>query len=85
MSRRSGRLNDTRALTDLGSGERSEVSVRKIANGYLTRVSKSGNGGYSCEERFSERAPKITAARVSGDDAGGEKLSDTMRYLDKGD
>ena len=85
MSRRSRRLNDTSALTDIGSGESNNISVRKIANGYVTSVSGCGPNGYHSEERFSERAPRIIPARIAGDDAGSESLSDTMRYLDKGD
>lgn len=60
--KKSSRLNDTEALTKIATpsemNEEVSVSVRKIDNGYIKRVSDYSPGGaYKCEETYSVERP----------------------------
>lgn len=79
------RLNDTDSLTRRAAdGMEHSVSVKKIDNGFLTRISECNpsTGSYSSRESFSKEAPKIQLPKMGGEDvAGGGSLRDTMAYL----
>ena len=66
MGKKSGRLNDTAAIKAPsvaraeGESISYDVSVRKIENGYVMRMSRSDNRGYTSVERFSKTTPKLT-------------------------
>jgi len=56
------RLSDTGALQMPIPSSKSEsisVSVEKIDNGYLTRTTRCGDGGYQCITRYSKEKPVI--------------------------
>lgn len=62
--KKSGRLNDTKALQSVAApsaqNEEVSVSVRKIDNGFVRRVSNySPGGGYECNETYSVEKPSL--------------------------
>ena len=74
------RLNDTAAIVTMphggdndGSHEHYSRTTRKIANGFVTCVSRSRNGHYESTETFSEGSPNH--------DGGGNSMSKAKAYL----
>ena len=50
--------------------ERHSVSVRQIANGYITETSTCRDGEYRSSETFSQDKPNLEIARATGPDTG---------------
>lgn len=68
MARNSRRLNSTAALQSMPVDcceESVSVSTRRIDNGFVQRVSRSGPAGYTSTERYTRDAP---AAGLPGQD-----------------
>lgn len=83
--RKSGRLNDTKALVSVAApseqNEEVTVSVRRIDNGYVKRVSSYGpGGGYECKEEYSAEKP---SAMPTSENSSGKSLKGATRFLNK--
>ena len=63
-------------------GESVSVDVRKIANGYITRTTRSGPEGYASDESFSAERPAVEVEAGAGRDKS-EQPSAMRRAIGK--
>lgn len=85
MAKRRARTSDTAAISTMPVGDNDgpssvSVSVRKIANGYVSTHSREQDGNYSYKEEFHEKKPRIEEL-VGGGDKIESGMNESVNHL----